>query len=147
MQISDILSGFDVVQFYKTSPDECCHALLFIGHLAASSANPVIINKVWDQYHQLAEYLATISATGRKTDSPCHQVALSLADASVRLSGSKDGRTAGLLMFVNKLTDLVKTWPMFAKCYGLSFIQALNRVPAGELPSISLLNCLVRAQL
>lgn len=132
-KIPKVLAELDIVQFFKTSPDECGQFILFTGQLAASSADPVQIAKVWAECLRLAAHLATAEPVSGKAHTLHQHMALSLTDAAIRLSASQDGRKAGLQMLVIKLTDVAKRWPGFAKHYGSALTQALNRVPAGEL--------------
>src|SRR5436190_19943513 len=71
---------------------------------------------------------------------------VSLADAAMRLSGSYDGRKVGLQLFVQKLVDVARRWPAFAKYNGPALIQGLNRLPANDAPDFSELMCLFRTQ-
>lgn len=144
VKIPNVLTELDVVQFFKTSPDECSQFILFISQLAASSADVAQMNKVWDEYLRLAAYLATSDSLNGKTHALHQQMALSLTDAALRLSSSPDGRKAGLQMFVAKLTDVGKRWPGFANHHGSALTQALNRLPADELTGFPELMSILR---
>ena len=144
VNIPKVLAELDVLQFFKTSPEECGQFILFTSQLAASSVDTAQTNKVWEEYLRFAANMATIYPVKGKAHTFHQHLALSLADAALRLSSSPDGRKAGLQMFVAKLTDIAKRWPGFAK-HGPALTQALNRLPINELSDSSQLMCLMRA--
>ena len=138
-KIETVVAEIDLVQFFKTSPDECGQFILFASQLAASSTETTQTNKVWQECLLLASHLATTNPIIGKTRTLNEHLTLSLTDAALRLSSSPDGRQAGLQMFVAKLTDVAKRWPGFAKHYGSPLMQALNRLPADDLTGLP--NC------
>jgi len=109
VKIPNVLTELDVVQFFKTSPDECSQFILFISQLAASSADVAQMNKVWDEYLRLASYLANKRFI--KRENACASPANGAFAQQTLLSDVvvlTDGRKAGLQMFVAKLTDVGK---------------------------------------
>jgi hypothetical protein len=138
------LRDIDLVQHYKTSPDECQQFVLFTSHLAASSRSSVLMNKVWEEYLRLCAYLATNILTSEGESARQQQLALAIADAAVRLSAFNDERKEGVQRFVGRLTEVVKQCPAFAKHYRSVFDRALSHVPCSDLAGFPQLMCLLR---
>src|SRR5439155_292134 len=100
--------------------------ILFASQLAASSCDSKVIKGVWEECLRLAVYMASHPPTNDNERGIIQALTVSLADAAMRLSGSYDGRKVGLQLFVQKLVDVARRWPAFAKYNGPALIQGLN---------------------
>jgi hypothetical protein len=145
VKIPDVLSKLDFILFFKETPDVCGQFILFTSQLAASSVDATQKSKVWNECLRLASHLAEIDSVTGKTSTLHQNLALSLSDAALRLSASTDGRKVGVQMFIAKIADVARRWPTFAKSYGSSLAQALNRLPASELVGLPELISIFRA--
>ncbi|HVU26858.1 MAG TPA: restriction endonuclease [Verrucomicrobiae bacterium] len=145
VKIPKVLAELDVVQFFKTSPDECGQFILFTSQLAASSIDTAQASKVWEECLRLAAHLAKTDPASEKEITLHQHLALSFTDAAIRLSSVSDDQKTGLHIFVAKLTDVAKRWPGFAKHYGSTLTQALNRLPADKLIGFPELITILRA--
>jgi hypothetical protein len=144
VKLSKVLAEFDAIQFFKASPDECSQFVLFAGQMAASSTDSTLKEKIWVQCCCLASHLAATDSANGKTRTQHRQLALSFADAVIRLSASQSGLNAGLQNFEKRLAELTGAWPVFAQICGPALVQALNRVPPNESSCLSRLICMVR---
>lgn len=144
-KVAKMLAALDVVGFFQTSPDTCWQYLTFTSQLAVSSADTSLMDKVWSECCRLAAHLTASDSANGKPSTHHEQLAISLADAALRLSSSPEGRTAGMQVFVNRLTELTRKWPAFARYHGPALIQALNRVPADDLTGLAQLMTLSRS--
>lgn len=145
VKIPVALTELDFVQFFKNSPDNCGQFISFTSQLAASSGDQALANKVWEQCLHLATHLVTNDPATGKARMLHQNLALTFTDAAIRLSASQDGRRSGVQMLINKLTEVTKRWPGYAKHYGPSLTQALNRVPADELTGFQELMAILRS--
>jgi hypothetical protein len=144
-KISPALRNIDLVEHYKTSPDECHQSILFTSQLAASSRTSILTNKVWEECLRLCAHLAPDILTSKGTLARQQQVAFAIADAAVRLSAFNNERKEGVQKFVGKLTEVIKQCPAFAIHYRSVFDRTLRHLPCNDLAGFPELISLLRA--
>lgn len=131
--IPEVLSKIDLVDAFKTSPEDCPRLILLTSQLAASSTDLPLMSKVWDGCLRLTEHLASDIPISESQRALHQSLAVSLTDAAIRSSTSEEGRPAGLKLLTGKLSELARRWPDFSKHCGPALSQALSRVSADHL--------------
>jgi hypothetical protein len=90
-------------------------------------------SKVWEECLGLCAHLSTNILTSEGESARQQQLALAIADATVRLSAFNNERKEGVEMFMGKLAEVIKRCPAFAKHYRPVFDRVLRHIPCSDL--------------